>query len=421
MAAGEFEASGKTGWLQRPGERALRRIAWIIWVACVALSAVWLVLYLANLPWLNAFSGPITFPGSYAALAVALGYGTVALLIITHRPDHAMGWLFLALALVAALALVTQEYALFSFFRSVSELLPGTTLTAWVTLWLQLLVFPAGITLPYLLFPDGHLPSRRWRPVAWLAAGLIVLGVLGQMTEPGPIFFHITSEALQLPVTNPLGVELGIVRDALGIVWLLALFTLVAAMFAPISRYRYASGAQRQQLKWFVYFGILTILFFPLAFFAGEIAGSIFFTMTILILPVATAVAILRHHLYDIDVIIRKTAVYAVLTALLAVIYLGVVILLQSVFEAVSGQQSAISVVISTLIMAAIFAPLRRRVQDFIDRRFYRRKYDAEQTLAAFADFVRDETDIEALTAELLRVTEETMQPEQASIWLKET
>jgi hypothetical protein len=419
MASGEIETSGRTGWLRRPGEKALRRTAWIIWVVCVALSVVWLALHLANLSLLKASFGPIMFPGPYAALAVALGYGTVALLIITHRPEHAMGWLFLALALAGGLSLVTQGYALFSFLRPVSEPLPGTTLAAWATQWLQLLIYPAGIALPYLLFPDGRLPSRRWRQVARLAAALIILGVLAVMTEPGPMFVHVTNEAIQLPVMNPVGVELGVVRDVLSLAWPLALFTLVAAMLAPISRYRRASGVQRQQLKWFVYFGILTILFFPLAFLAEEIAGATFIAMTVLILPVATAVAILRYHLYDIDVIIRKTAVYTILSAVLASIYLSVVILLQSVVETISGRQSPIAIVISTLVIAALFAPLRRRVQDFIDRRFYRRKYDAQKTLSAFAHFVRDETDLATLRAELLRVTEETMQPEQVSIWLK--
>ncbi len=423
MAPGEIETSGRTGWLQRPGEKALRRTAWIIWAVCVALSVVWLALHLANLSLLKASFGPIMFPGPYAALAVALGYGTVALLIITHRPDHAVGWLFLALALAGGLSLVTQGYALFTFLRPASEPLPGTTLAAWATQWLQLLIYPAGIALPYLLFPDGRLPSRRWQPVARLAAALTILGVLVEMTEPGPMLVHITNEAIQLPVMNPVGVELGVVRDVLSLAWLLALFTLFAAMLAPISRYRRASGVQRQQLKWFVYFGILTILFFSLAFLAGEIgesAGAIFIAMTVLILPVATAVAILRYHLYDIDVIIRKTAVYTILSAVLASIYLGVIVLLRSVVETISGRQSPVVIVISTLVIAALCAPLRRRVQDFIDRRFYRRKYDAQKTLAAFAQFTRDETDLEKLAAELQRVVKDTMQPEQATIWLKE-
>jgi hypothetical protein len=140
----------------------------------------------------------------------------------------------------------------------------------------------------------------------------------------------------------------------------------------------------------------------------------------VLVFPLSIANAILRHNLWDINVIIRKTLIYTVMTILLAMVYFGVVILLQSIFVAVSGQQSAISIVVSTLVIATLFAPLRRRVQDFIDRRFYRRRYDAEKTLIDFSQFVRDETDMEALTAELLRVTEETMQPEQVSIWLKQ-
>jgi hypothetical protein len=165
---------------------------------------------------------------------------------------------------------------------------------------------------------------------------------------------------------------------------------------------------------------------YGISFVANQLGGFIndvvglLMSFAILLFPAAIASAILRYRLYDIDVIIRKTAVYTVLTALLALVYFGVIILLQSVFETASGEQSPIAIVVSTLIIAALFGALRRRVQDFIDRRFYRRKYDAEKTLAAFGQFVRDETDMAALTAELLRVTQETMQPEQATIWLKE-
>jgi hypothetical protein len=195
---------------------------------------------------------------------------------------------------------------------------------------------------------------------------------------------------------------------------------LVGSLVAVVVRFLRSRGIERMQMKWLVYTAIVG--FIPLFILPSDSPVQ---QLTFRLMPVALAaaitIAILRYQLFDIDVIIRKTVIYAVLTVLLALVYFGVVILLQSIFEAVSGEQSAISIVISTLIIAALFAPLRRRVQDFIDRRFYRRRYDAEKTLAAFAEFVRDETEMEALTAELLRVTEETMQPEQATLWLNLT
>jgi hypothetical protein len=150
----------------------------------------------------------------------------------------------------------------------------------------------------------------------------------------------------------------------------------------------------------------------------ADVISNLLLPLGLIGFPIAITIAILRHNLWDIDVIIRKTAVYTVLTALLALVYFGVIILLQGVFEAVSGQDSPIIIVISTLIIAALFAPLRRRVQDFIDRRFYRRKYDAERTLAEFGRFVRDATDLDALAAELLQILQETMQPDQVLLWL---
>jgi hypothetical protein len=182
---------------------------------------------------------------------------------------------------------------------------------------------------------------------------------------------------------------------------------------------------KREQIKWLLFAaGLFVVVYVPGLVLSPEgtvdVISNLLLPLGLIGFPIAITIAILRHNLWDINVIIRKTAVYTVLTALLALVYFGVIIVLQSTFEAVSGEQSAISIVISTLVIAALFAPLRRRVQDFIDRRFYRRRYDAEQTLAAFSQFVRDETDMEALMAELLRVTGETMQPKQLSVWLKE-
>jgi K+-sensing histidine kinase KdpD len=180
---------------------------------------------------------------------------------------------------------------------------------------------------------------------------------------------------------------------------------------------------EREQIKWLLFAaGLFVIVYVPGLVLSPEgpadVISNLLLPLGLIGFPIAITIAILRYRLWDINVIIRKTAVYAILTALLALVYFGLIILLQSIFETVSGEQSPITIVVSTLVIAALFAPLRRRVQDFIDRRFYRRRYDAEKTLAEFGQFVRDETDMEALTAELLRVTEETMQPELATLWL---
>jgi hypothetical protein len=192
------------------------------------------------------------------------------------------------------------------------------------------------------------------------------------------------------------------------------------ALVAPIWRYRRAQSVERRQLKWLFYFAILTLLLLPMTFIIDDsIAGEYFLLFLLLILPAATAIAILRHRLYDLDIIIKRTLLYGTLSAILAAIYFASVILLQAIFTSISGQSSAAAIVVSTLIIAVLFTPLRRRVQALLDRRFYRKKYNAEQALAQFAAIARDEVDIDKLTAALLGVVEETMQPEQVSIWLK--
>jgi len=216
--------------------------------------------------------------------------------------------------------------------------------------------------------------------------------------------------------------------------WFLSL--LVFAISAQVYRYfRVSTLTERQQTKW-VLLGLMGSIALVLSWLtlsaiypadqpsAGRVYALLIAAPLILffslLLPITLALSIFRYRLWDIDIVIQRTLVYGLLTGLLLLIYFGSVILLQAIFAAVSGQRSAVAIVISTLLIAALFAPLRRRVQGFIDRRFYRRKYDAAQTLAQFGHFVRDETDLEALTAELTHVVKDTMQPEQATIWLKE-
>jgi len=269
------------------------------------------------------------------------------------------------------------------------------------------------------LFPAGQPLSPRWRWLIMLGLGMAVFFAAWAALVTEFQFKDI------LIIPNPIGL---LATDSFPMgIWTAGMLLLFLGSAASLLlRYHRAGQAERKQIKWLLYACSLFVTLAIPGFWlsdapppANDIWGDIW-ALTFMAIPVGIAIAVLRYQLYDIDVIIRKTVVYAILTALLALVYFGVIIVLQSIFETVSGEQSPIIIVISTLVIAALFAPLRRRVQDFIDRRFYRRRYDAEKTLAAFGRFVRDETDMEALTAELLRVTQETMQPEQMSVWLKQ-
>jgi hypothetical protein len=222
-------------------------------------------------------------------------------------------------------------------------------------------------------------------------------------------------------VANPIGlIPFERVERYLFALFIPFLITLVLALLSLALRFHRAAGVERQQIKWLLYVAAL-FLTAQLAISFGAI-GEQFTSLVALGFPIAIGIAVLRYRLFDIDVIIRKTLVYTALTALLALVYFGSVVLLQRLFGAVTGiGQSPLAVVVSTLVIAALFTPLRRRIQDVIDRRFFRKKYDAQRILAQFALTARDETDLEVLTAELAHVVQETMQPESVSVWLRQT
>jgi len=349
-----------------------------------------------------------------------LGYGIVGLLILNYRPGHGIGWLFLGVAFLSALGFFAKQYAVYGL---VLATLPGALWMGWLQSWVFYLVFPAPVILLFLLFPDGKLPSRRWRLVIWLGVASTVFLVFGEIVRPAMLRVYIIGDVIWLGVFNPTGVNgwTGL-KNALNAGWPLAMILLPIALVAPIWRYRRAQSVERRQLKWLFYFAILTLLLLPMTFIIDDsIVGEYFLLFLLLILPAATAIAILRHRLYDLDIIIKRTLLYGTLSAILAAIYFASVILLQAIFTSISGQSSAAAIVISTLIIAVLFTPLRHRVQALLDRRFYRKKYNAELALAQFAAIARDEVDIDKLTAALLGVVEETIQPEQVSIWLMPT
>ena len=275
------------------------------------------------------------------------------------------------------------------------------------------------ILLPFLLllFPTGRLPSRRWRPVAWavLIAGAVLLMI-------GPFLPDESIGAFE----NPLSVG-GVVGEAIVFTSVAVVFVifgvLVLSALSLVFRYHSAGGVERQQIKWFAYAAVLFGGSLVFGGFLGQdlpgVWDALFETATFIPLYVAVGVAILRYRLYDIDLLINRTLVYGSLTATLVLLYFGGIVVLQRVFVVLTGEKSTLAVVASTLVIAALFTPLRRRIQGFIDRRFYRRKYDTRKTLEAFSAKLRDETDLEALNNELVGVVRETMQPAHASLWLK--
>jgi len=268
-----------------------------------------------------------------------------------------------------------------------------------------------------LLFPDGRFISRRWRLAGWVLGVTVLFAVAAKAFEPG----HI-SPGLENPLA-PGGAAGKAFQVLSSLTDALALPAFALAVTGLAVRLWRSRGVERQQLKWFAYSaalvgaGLGTSVFFPsgtaadLAFLVGLLAlGG---------LPVAAGIAILKYRLYDIDFIVNRTLVYGSLTLVLAAVYFGGIVFLQRLFVLLTGQESTIAVVASTLLIAALFAPLRSRIQSFIDRRLYRRKYDARKTLEAFSTKLRDETDLEALNNELVGVVRETMQPAHVSLWLR--
>jgi hypothetical protein len=279
-------------------------------------------------------------------------------------------------------------------------------------------------TYLFLLFPDGRLPSRRWRYLAWLSGALIVVLSLGFGLAPGPV------ASLPRKIRNPFGLEgLSWLSDAANVGFPLLALCILASVVSLVLRYRRSRDEEREQIKWIAFAASVVGFLFLIGLIISLIYGSrppswtrLLDTMTVLSytgVPIAVGFAVLKHRLYDIDVIINRTLVYGTLTAVLLTVYVGSVVILQAAFHSLTGESSQLTIVASTLAIAALFTPLRRRIQAFVDRRFYRRKYDAAKTLEAFAAKLRDETDLNALSGNLVGVVRETMQPAHASLWLR--
>ena len=352
----------------------------------------------------------------HASIVIIATFATVGMLIATRRPTHRIGWLFTGIGLLSAMQFLAGQYFKASLAVGVDRL-PGSVVAAWVSNEAQILTVTSVFFL-ILLFPTGHLPSPRWRMVGWVLALAIGLQAVKTAITAGPL------ESLP-EVENPFGiVAFARALDLLTVLQIpLFCFGIGGTLVALLHRFRYARGLERQQLKWFVFAATVgvTILIGSTILLPNLIEGALGILLWSAVpgsIAIAAAVAILRYHLYDIDVIINRTLVYGLLTAMLGLIYIGCVVLLRQVLSPLTGS-SELAIVASTLAIAALFSPLRRRIQTTIDKRFYRRKYDAAKVLAAFGATARDETDLDALTGELMRVIDTTVQPETVGLWLR--
>ncbi len=379
-----------------------RRLAWGLFSACLALGALY-----AFFEVVGGRGQRLLGEAPFVVLS-AVVFPFVGALISSRRPDHPIGWIYLAFGVVQTGASFSFAYASYGLLENPGSL-PAANLMAWLASWAWAPGTALLATFSFLLFPDGRLPSHRWRTVAWLAAGgisLIFVAGLLLLPEMGP---HL------LEGEDPDGPAI--------VAFLAAAILLGAGVAGSVAslfvRLRRASGEQRQQLKWFFFAGTLFAAGLVAEFGPGP--DLRYFTDACLYsVPLATGIAILKHRLYDIDVIINRALVYAALTASLALMYLGSVVLLQGAFRALIGQDSQFAVVASTLAIAALFNPLRRRIQGFVDRRFYRDKYDARKTLEAFSAKLRDETNLDDLGDDLVGVVRDTVRPAHVSLWLRE-
>src|SRR5215218_7612829 len=407
--------------LGRMSARVAARLAWSLCALCVALAAATFILALLN----GSTLGEIFISEGIVTFATwTVSFSVVGALIASHRPENPIGWIFLAVGFCYGLLFAGDEYAIYALLTN-PVALPFGAEASWLGQW----VWAPGVVLILvflpLLFPDGHPPSHRWRPVGWL--GVLSIGVA--VVSSTILLWPERGPALVTGDENPSHVA-HVLVDFVAVPMLF-----VAGLGAVISllvRFRWARGDERQQIKWFASAAALTLVW--LLVFGqstlGGVPGAIVALSALLVIPsipIATGIAILRYRLYDIDWIINRTLVYGALTALLAAGYFATIMALQGIgslvfqvpFRALTGQNSALATVAATLAMAALFNPLRRRIQRFIDRSFYRRKYDAVKTLEAFSTKLRNDTDLDALKGDLVEVVGETMQPAHVSVWLR--
>jgi hypothetical protein len=391
-----------------------RAAAWLAWVICalsLVLTVLSLWLLILNLSHPNV---PVYLYWAEDTL-LAAGYSTVGAVVASRRPGNPVGWVLCSIGLSWGVAHFTSEYAAYALLAAPGSL-PAGEATAWIYSWVWVPGLGLIVFLP-LLFPSGRLPSPRWRPIAWLSVLLAGAGAIMASFSPGP--------GVGFSIRNPFGIEsLPNLNEQLQALMFALIFV---ASVSLVVRLHHARGVERQQIKWVAYAGALgggaslptyTVLeavdlrWLHLVGYVPALVG-------IVGVPTAVGIAITRYRLYEIDLLINRTLVYGTLTVTLIALYFCGIVVSQRAFVLLTGEKSTLAVVASTLLIAALFTPFRRLIQGFIDRRFYRSKYDARKALEALSAQLRNETDLEALSDNLVGVVRETMQPAHVSLWLR--
>jgi hypothetical protein len=385
--------------------RSGSRLAWLLYVVALALVALaaglWLVVH-------RPVAGAVGYGYWREGMVNALVFATVGALIATRRPEHPVGWLFLGAGLVSAAQLATGEFA--AAFLAASGPSVTVAMAAWASSQFQQVVV-AVLVVTLLLFPTGRPLSRRWWLLVWpVAAGVVLFSVGAGL---GPARYQ------EFPgVENPFGIAglatvLGWIDGVGGVLFVAGFLGALASLVVRFTRSR---GLERQQLKWFVYAAGLGVAMLVVP---TPIPGFLVWTLAPVGLSAAAAVAVLRYRLYDIDRIINRTLVYGVLTAVLGLGYASAVLLLGQLFGGVGERTPSWAVAGATLAVAALFQPARRRIQQVVDRRFNRAKYNAAKTIQAFSTRLRDQIDLDTLSTELLAIVDQTTEPTRVSLWLR--
>jgi hypothetical protein len=362
---------------------------------------------IASLP----LSTKLGVPGALF-IGMTVVFSATGTVVAGRQPRNPIGWLFLGVAVSSSLAILSSAIA----DHGVEAGRPYSMLTRLAACygsasWVPAMLPP--LTFLLLLFPDGRLLGRRWRLMAWCSAAAILVMFAGTVVHPGPLEDYPQ-------IANPLAVPGSDGLDGLG--YLLGIVALVGCPASQVLRFRRAGRTEREQIKWLATAGALAVTTFVVGFLLyGLLSEGVVYSammLGVLSLPIAAAIAVLRYRLYDIDVVINRALVYAGLTGTLVAAYLGTVLVLQLALSPLT-EQSDLAIAASTLAVAALFQPARRRIQAAVDRRFYRHRYDAARTLMAFGVRLRDEVDLDALSTELRRVVDDTMQPAHLSLWLR--